>query len=265
MALGFIDHICPGATVYAAYSQLGTTDKIMYHRLGGTHSHSVIPGEGSSGEKDKVWMDEYLRKRGVPPFGTIKREWKNIQEGKITYLANEQANWDYPRGATVIAAGHLKKTFDLTADDLKGVKKAYIKMHIGIAERKTIIPSAVSDGLDEQFIISVNGHKSTFDTSDPRFYGYTCEDMAKDLRRKHDWVVLEIPALWLKPGENTVIMSRVPVPGKSLNDVVYWSADIHAENQASEVSYNSGRSYRAMTPAQPTGKGEFMVRLGLEK
>ena len=208
-------------------------------------------------------------------------EWKiSHPRPDATILYNENGDWAGIRGSSLAPltyhTARVRKIFDMSRlppGTLEKTENAALLIHLGIVDYSLVKNKQSPNGLNEEFVIEINGHKLTFPTADPRFpargipSNIPSDADSIGIRRGqtekqvHDWVEIPFPASWLNAGQTTVEMYKKP--SRNQDDFVYVGIDITVDNTATSFSFNGGKEWKTGTGSQPAGKGEYLMRLGL--
>ena len=128
----------------------------------------------------------------------------------ITVLRDDTGAW----GGFSMGVAHIRdetyqvrKTLDLGAlheGALLRAKAARLRLYFAIQDYSWNMGDKTPNGLNEAFEVVVNGNALRFETKDPRF---PAKAKQTDPLRA-DWVDVDVPLEWLKPGELTVLADR---------------------------------------------------------
>ncbi len=152
----------------------------------------------------------------------------------------------------------VRKTLDLAAlpeGALDRADHARLRMYIGLQDWSWHEPDIEDNGLNAQFEIAVNDTALQFDTSDPRFPGRAKQDEPL----KWEWVDVDLPLDCLQPGENTVVIRKLP---GNTDDYIYPAIDNTVDYDHSATSYDGGETWEQGLNANDA-QGEFMIRFVL--
>jgi len=151
-----------------------------------------------------------------------------------------------------------RKTLDLSElpeGALQHASNARVRMYFGLQDWSWNMEGREHNGLDGAFEVVVNGHPLRFETADPRFPGRAG---ASDPLR-WEWVDVPVPVQHLQPGENEVIIRKVP--GND-DDYIYPGIDNSVQLGHSRTSYDGGETWEQGLNTNDA-RGEFMIRLVL--
>lgn len=157
-----------------------------------------------------------------------------------------------PIGSKQVVA---RKTIDLTklpAKIVQDSKSAALQIYLNVMD-DSINRQGTSNGLQDKFIISVNGHKMEFFTGDKRIPAKT----DRSVKRRSEWVEFPFPVKYLY-GQKIL---DIEITKKAFgDDFLYPGIDPTVPTTHSKVSLDGGKKWSSEW--LDTGKnGEFMIRL----
>jgi len=183
----------------------------------------------------------------------------------ITVLRDDTGAW----GGFSMGVAHIRdetyqvrKTLDLNAlpeGALRRAKAARLRFYFAIQDYSWNMGDKTPNGLNEAFEVVVNGNALRFETKDPRFPSKA--NRTDPLRA--DWADVDVPLAWLKPGETTVLLRKLP--GGKGDDYVYPGIDNSVQHGQSATSFDGGKTWREDKLNTIDAQGEFMVRLVLSE
>ena len=182
----------------------------------------------------------------------------------ITVLRDDTGAW----GGFSMGVAHInrpdyqvRKRLDLTAlpkGALERAKTARLRLYLAIQDYSWNMGDKTHNGLNEAFEVVVNGNPLRFETKDPRFPSKA--NQTDPLRA--DWVDVDVPLDWLKPGEMTVLIRKLP--GEKDDDYVYPGIDNSVQHGNSETTFD-GITWHKDKLNAIDAQGEFMIRLVLSE
>jgi hypothetical protein len=202
----------------------------------------------------------------VAPTSGFAADWSlDHPRPGITVLRDDTGAW----GGFSMGVAHInrpdyqvRKTLALTAlpqGALQRAKSARLRLYFAIQDYSWNMGDKTPNGLNEAFEVLVNGNALQFETKDPRFPSKAKQDEVL----RADWADVDVPLGWLKPGELTVLIRKLP--GGKGDDYIYPGIDNSVRYGHSATSFDSGKTWREDKLNTIDAQGEFMIRLVLSE
>lgn len=185
----------------------------------------------------------------------------DIPQSGVCVLRNENGVFGgyTTKGVLPIAGKNViaRKKIDLTKlpmETLRTATQANLQVYFCIMDGSLDKPGK-PNGLQEEFIVSINGHRQEFSTSDKRFPAKT----SNAVRRQSKWVDFSIPVKYLH--EKKILDVQITKKGHG-DDFIFPGIDHTVPTTSSSASFDGGKTWSSEW--LDTGrKGEFMIRLAV--